>query len=83
MTPQEKAKELIEKMIENSCTPHPDDYSGDLWEVHTEKAKQCALICVEEMIKEHTWKLPMNWNIKREAYWQSVKEALKSKKLKP
>lgn len=39
MTPKEKAKELIEKMKDSG-----EYYVGDI------VAKQCALICVEEMI---------------------------------
>lgn len=82
MTPQEKAKELIDKFY---------NYSSSLDEAmtHTQtqrwwSAKQCALIAVEEIIK------PMNYpkkysfpsHITRhlspplERYWQEVKQEI-------
>jgi hypothetical protein len=67
-TPEEKANKLIEK-FEDLTLPNMCDGYKDV-------AKQCAAICVQEIIKEHTWKFPMMWNIKREAYWQSVLAAI-------
>ena len=57
MTPKEKAKELVDK------------YWYELQDVdHSlERAKQCALIAVDEMLKT-------NWiNVWEKEYWQEVK----------
>lgn len=84
MNPQEKAKWLIEKMIENSCTPHPDDYSGDLWEVHIEKAKQCAIMVCNEVLDQFPeMKIQKNCNYEWDMsphpthdFWSSVKRSI-------
>jgi hypothetical protein len=52
MTPKEKAKELVSLFIKFSL---PDDEDGkwESWQLKRRKnAKQCALICCEEIIKE-------------------------------
>jgi len=46
MTPQEKAKELVEQF-----RPHTRLFTEDEgWFDHPNSAKKCALICVEEII---------------------------------
>jgi hypothetical protein len=65
MTPKEKAKELVDKFRMNVL-----DYEGS--GLNTFKAKQCALIAVDEIIEQnniwikHTGKGTNN-------YWQEVK----------
>jgi hypothetical protein len=61
MTPQEKAKELVDKMYatqgpENGITEH--------------EAKQCALIAVDEIIK-NGFNPQLQYN-----YWQEVKQEI-------
>ena len=69
MTPKERAKELVDRFI--NITPCNDnELSED--EMHKEQlhsAKQCALICVDEILEECL-------DIK-ESYWQEVKEEIK------
>jgi hypothetical protein len=65
MTPKEKAKELV------------DEYYQLLGEYifngHFDIAKECALVAVDELIKETSFEVP---NI-RERYWQEVKQEIK------
>jgi hypothetical protein len=67
MTPKEKekAKELVIKFYSKS------DYEGLLVNKYWSNAKFCALIAVDELIKEH---YPQD--IKRSEYWQKVKEEI-------
>jgi len=60
MTPKDKAKELINTM-----------YSKINFYI---TAKQCALIAVEELIKETSFEVP---NI-RQTYWFYVKQEIKN-----
>jgi hypothetical protein len=59
MTPQEKAKQLIEKMqLDWGCNC-----------CHNDWAKDCALICVDEIIENYDTFL---------AYWQEVKHEIEN-----
>jgi len=60
MTPKEKAKELVEAMA-FSC--RECDYEA--------KAKQCALIAVDEIIYLFEFSLPLR-------YWQEVKQEIEN-----
>lgn len=85
MTPQEKAKELVDKLELN--IPQPTD--GYYWDC-TEKAKQCALIAVDEILKlnhhnvivyhrSDSSELPNNITIEemtQEYYWTQVKQEI-------
>ena len=62
MTPKEKAKELLEKFRLNVV-----DYEGN--GINGHKAKQCALIAVDELIKAT---VPLTSTY----YWQEVKQAI-------
>jgi hypothetical protein len=64
MTPKEKAKELFEKFI--PMTKDWDELNG--WIDNVNNAKQCALIAIDEIIKEH---YPQD--AKRCEYWDEVK----------
>lgn len=76
MNPQEKAKELIEKFKKIKRV----HYVTKGKPLPTSEAKQCALICVEEIIssyektKEADRSLIPVYN-----YWKSVKEELTKK----
>jgi hypothetical protein len=66
MKAEEKAKELIEKLL--LFQPLIPDYDRE------GQAKQCALICVDEIIqalKYHTWQ-----NNKLIEYWKQVKQEI-------
>ena len=45
MTAKEKAKELVQLFYNNQC-------SHSITELAYKSAKQCALICVDEMLKQ-------------------------------
>lgn len=62
MTPQEKAKELFDKMY------FVDDPMGN-YPMCFETAKQCALIAVDEIIKN-------SFPGTIECYWQQVKQEI-------
>lgn len=62
MTPKEKAEQLIERFRMNVL-----DYEG--CSINDHKAKQCALIAVDEIINSALFK----W-LEDEIYWQEVKQ---------
>lgn len=63
-----KAKELIEKFR--------NELSGALYSPHNDvSAKQCALICVDEIIKEIPV-YPAEQKYEKIEFWQSVKSAI-------
>jgi len=73
MTPKEKAIELVEKYMLL-------DYNSNL---SNKKSKQCALICVDEILEEvpteilDTYKFETNFVInERYNFWQKVKEEI-------
>ena len=61
MTPKEKAKELVDRFIVNS---NQNAYRH---------SKQCALICVDEILKLHMWK---HNSVDLYKYWQEVKQEI-------
>jgi hypothetical protein len=75
MTPEEKAKELVDKM--GFSTMHTiDNTSGQSTAIYKNQyAKQCAIIAVEEIINAnglHPNDTDYDYN-KAEVYWQEVK----------
>lgn len=62
MTPKGKAKELVDKFAEHTTG----------WD-YLIKAKQCALICVNEIIKANT---NITGTVLNGEYWQQVKEKI-------
>ena len=68
MTPKEKAKELVEKYLNIEFCLLTDN-----------KAKKCALICVDEMIREIK-QIQFNEDIFMEdtviSYWNEVKQEI-------
>ena len=73
MTPKEKAKELVEKMFSNM----PKYLQG---KIGSETAKQCALICVGEIIGipsiQTAYAQGYNKSKSTESYWQEVKQEI-------
>jgi hypothetical protein len=67
MTAENKANELIDKFI--PFTKDWDELNG--WMDNVNNAKQCALIAVDEIIKEH---YPQD--AKRCEYWNQVKQEI-------
>lgn len=63
MTPKEKAKELVDKML------NQQSYSEELYD-----AKQCALIAVDELIQWFTG----SGIVGSSAYWKEVKQEIKN-----
>ena len=64
MTPKEKALQLVDK------------FCFGLYPWQIKRAKQCALICVDELLNELKWL--NNYEDKdRVEYWQEVKQEIK------
>lgn len=74
MTPQEKAQELVDKFL------HPVRWKMGQEDIK-ERAKQCALIAVDEILKSNPI-IPLSFMLESEAldaareYWQEVKQEL-------
>lgn len=66
MKPKEKAKELVNKYLQ-------------VYDGRVTQAKQCALICVDEMKKAShkiTQHLPSSWIGKEQEYYDKVKQEI-------
>ena len=63
MTPKEKAKELVQLFYNNQC-------SHSITELAYKSAKKCALICVDETVK-NTLQVSQVLD-----YWQEVKQEI-------
>ena len=65
MTPKEKAIELVDKM-----------YVGFIHSLYSYKAKQCALIAVNEILLDDMYDMGEEPFEKRIDYWQEVKNEI-------
>ena len=72
MNYKEKAEELVEKFFSVIPVPDYDEYENPL-KTHKERAKQCALICVDEIIKTFIPKSNKKYKCDEIDYWQQVK----------
>lgn len=73
MTPKEKAKELIKKFTEPTKVPN----IKKVWVEDLDAAKQCALICVDELILSTTPdNNPRPKNRMDREFWQEVKSEI-------
>ena len=63
MTPKEKAKELVNKYLQ-------------IYDGRVPQAKQCALIAVDEIIKELTEEISPSVHGFRHKYYQEVKQEI-------
>ena len=81
----EKAKELVErfKMLSDGCSCY--EYACVCFFMSSRKAKQCALICVDEIIKAHETLCSdvaageaksCLYTKKRKSFWQGVKKEI-------
>ena len=68
LTPKEKAKELL-KRFESVSKPFMKESEVQV-HIHPEHAKQCALICVDELIDT------LNQSTLEFEYWQEVKQEI-------
>lgn len=66
MTPKEKADYLVNYMYA----------ANQPYTFEPEPAKWCAIVAVDELIKEHTLKSPISWNNERKRYWKEVKQEI-------
>lgn len=82
MKPIDVAKELIEKFVNQPINfPYIDTEDGQCigaGYMTYKSAKDCALIYVDGMIKEHTWKSSTSFENTQKAKWESIRLALLS-----
>jgi hypothetical protein len=71
---QKKAKELIEKFSPHSHSDWHDDGGWNNVQL-LENAKQCAIICVDEILKE-IYSNNVITNDKHRIFWQQVKQEI-------
>tara|TARA_R110000782_G_scaffold44876_1_gene100084 strand:+ start:119 stop:337 length:219 start_codon:yes stop_codon:yes gene_type:complete len=69
MTPREKALELVNNFYLNGI--QDEEYSMEY-----DDGKKCALICVDEMIKELTEEISPSIHGFRHNYWKEVKQEI-------
>ena len=69
MTPREKALELVNNFYLNGI--QDEEYSMEY-----DDGKECALICVDEMIKELTEEISPSIHGFRHNYWKEVKQEI-------
>lgn len=69
MTPEEKAKELVESFMAKIIFSINQNIEASV----IEAAKQCALIAVDEILKCHIWKYN---SVEPYKYWQEVKKEI-------
>lgn len=74
MTPKEKAQELVDKFCKQTrWKMGQEDY--------IKRAKQCALIAVDEILKvlnPENWGLEMDSAFESMEYWQKVKKEIEA-----
>ena len=71
MTPKEKAEELVDKFWDKLYAIPSFNNPTEL----AEQSKQCALICVDEILESH-YKVLVGVMPKTYDYWQEVKEEI-------
>ena len=72
MKAKDKARELVDKYSDNIRVKF-QEYAGSHYteiELSEDEAKQCALICVDELIKNAAWK--------NESYYKEVKQEIEN-----
>ena len=76
MTAKEKAIRLVDRFKADTViyTWDDDGYKVDI-ETSLQNAKNCALICVDEILKSH-YKVLIGVMPKTDKYWQEVKQEI-------
>ena len=75
MTPKEKAEELIGKFRIYATSRGEDD--GYCESTRAKASKQCALLCVDEIIKNQPYDMYTVWQCDNIAdYWGKVKQEI-------
>ena len=74
MIPKEKAKELVDKFI--PYTMEYEEGSDMLFFEDKDTAKQCALICVEEILNDTLNPLVFEAESEFYIYWDEVKQEI-------
>ncbi len=72
MTPKEKAEELFKTYL----IYFPEFYSVREYDYDEEKAKQCALIVVDEILDDDMYDMSEDLFEKRILYWEEVKQEI-------
>jgi len=84
MTPEEKAKELIGRFMKHAYAEWHPEKGFDKASLET-NAKQCAAICVQEILSSFNSFMDQRKNmrheleIEAERYWQQVLNAINKK----
>ena len=82
MNTKEIAKDLVEKYLNQPINfPYIDSEDGQCigaGYMTYKSAKDCALIYVDGMIKEHTWKFPTAFENAQLKRWEDVYSELQS-----
>jgi len=76
MTPKEKAKELVDRFVKLTYSVNKFNY---ITELEYEVSKQCALICVDEillMAKNDFWRMSDIYLVNKTIYWEQVKQEI-------
>jgi len=68
MEAKEKAKELIEKFIQENIPTYMTKH----------ESKKCALICVDEMLELQSYKSSAKECLNHIKYWREVKKEIKN-----
>jgi hypothetical protein len=78
MKPQEKAREIVNKYIDLSDYCDCLEYSCICFTMYEYKAKQCALIAVDELLNAD-WFIPTKEDFTRWSdYWKEVKQEIEN-----
>ena len=72
MTPKEKAKDLFDKM--HRSMPHPSTTNAETYII----SKMCAIVAVDEILKENLELPDLPETIIRYLYWQEVKQEIEN-----
>jgi hypothetical protein len=72
MTPKEKAEQLVGKCFDTFINDDDDHYLETAWGL----SKQCALVAVDEIIKELTEEISPSVHGFRHRYWEEVKQEI-------
>jgi len=72
MTPKEKAQELVDKFAEIIPIEDAEHGETESYFIQYEKAKQCALIAVDEILSV-VWYVPVDTE-----YWEEVKQEIEN-----